>query len=1111
MFRKLLIANRGEIAIRIARTAAEMNIATAAIYSQDDSASLHVRSAGTSLALAGSGPAAYLDGPQILRLALESDCDAIHPGYGFLSENAAFARLCNNAGIVFVGPTPETLAMFGDKSEARALARKIGAPVLPGSGGAVTVAQAEHFLAGLGPGGAVMLKALAGGGGRGMRDVREPKDVAGAFERCRSEALQAFGSGELYVEQFLPRARHIEVQIVGDGSEVVHIWDRECSTQRQRQKLIETAPAFGLSAKLRDKLLQLSVALGKAVNYRGVGTIEFLIDMDANSAMPFAFIEANPRLQVEHTVTEEITGLDLVRIQLQIAAGGTLAKLGLRQFAVPAPRGVAIESRINMETMNADGSAKPGGGTLSVYEPASGPGVRVDGFGYSDYHTSVRFDSLLAKLIVHCVDGDLGVAARKAERALAEFRIAGVPTNIPFLRALLRHPDFAAALIHTRFVEQHAQALCAAAELNPAATVVARRPGAKIETTDPLAVLIHGKGAGAPPKATAAQEAGTTALPAPLQGTIISIAVAVGRTVRAGEPVLIMESMKMEHVIAAPISGVVRALTVAEGDTVFEGHALAFIEASDVAGTAAESKEAIDLDFIRPDLKAVIERVDATLDAGRPQAVARRRKTGQRTARENVDDLLDPGSFIEYGSLVVAARRKRHSLEKLIQQTPADGMVMGLGRVNGKDFGDEAARCAVMAYDYTVLAGTQGAYNHRKMDRLIEIAERYRLPTVFFCEGGGGRPGDTEGGGFTRGFEYWARMSAVAPLIGITSGRCFAGNASVLGCCDVIIATQGSNIGMGGPAMIEGGGLGIFRPEEIGPVDVQQPNGVIDILAEDEADAVRIAKKYLSYFQGTLPGWTCADQRLLRRAIPENRVRVYDIRHLIETLADTGSVLELRPKFGATMIAALMRIEGRPLGVIANNPKVLGGAIDSDGSDKAARFLQVCEAFDIPVLSLSDTPGMMVGPEVEKTALVRHCSRLFIIGANLTVPLLSVVLRKSYGLGALAMTGGSYPASVFAVAWPTGEFGGMGLEGAVKLGYRNELAAITDPAERKAKFDEMVAAAYEQGKALNYASSYHIDEVIDPKDTRRWIVGTLRSLPPQPKRAEKKLRWIDAW
>jgi acetyl-CoA carboxylase carboxyltransferase component len=596
-----------------------------------------------------------------------------------------------------------------------------------------------------------------------------------------------------------------------------------------------------------------------------------------------------------------------------------------------------------------------------------------------------------------------------------------------------------------------------------------------------------------------------------LPGTVIGIATAVGKVLRAGDPVVIIESMKMEHVIGAPIGGVVRAINVSQGETVLEGHTLAVIEAADTSDAQQAAAPPIDLDFIRPDLAAVIERHRATLDAGRPAAVARRRKTAQRTARENIDDLLDPGSFIEYGSLVVAARRKRHSMEELMEQTPADGMVMGLGTVNGARFGDDDARCAVMAYDYTVLAGTQGAYNHRKMDRLIETAERWRLPTVFFCEGGGGRPGDTEGGGYVRGFELWARMSAVAPLIGITSGRCFAGNASVLGCCDVIIATRGSNIGMGGPAMIEGGGLGIFRPEEIGPVEVQEPNGVIDILAEDEAHAVRMAKQYLSYFQGTVADWTCADQRLLRQVIPENRVRVYDIRQLIGTLADTGSVLELRPKFGTSMVAALIRIEGRPMGVIANNPKVLGGAIDSDGSDKAARFLQVCEAFDIPVLSLSDTPGMMVGPEVEKTALVRHCSRLFIIGANLTVPMFSVVLRKSYGLGALAMTGGSYPASVFAVAWPTGEFGGMGLEGSVKLGYRNELAAITDPAARRARFDEMVAAAYEHGKALNQASTYHIDEVIDPADTRRWIVAGMRSLPPAPARLEKKLRWIDAW
>jgi acetyl-CoA carboxylase carboxyltransferase component len=416
-----------------------------------------------------------------------------------------------------------------------------------------------------------------------------------------------------------------------------------------------------------------------------------------------------------------------------------------------------------------------------------------------------------------------------------------------------------------------------------------------------------------------------------------------------------------------------------------------------------------------------------------------------------------------------------------------------------------------MAYDYTVLAGTQGVRNHQKLDRMAELALRWRLPTVFFTEGGGGRPGDTEGFGIVRGFELWGKLSGAVPLVGVTSGRCFAGNAAILGCCDVIIATRDSTLGMGGPAMVEGGGLGIFRPEEIGPVDVMQANGVIDVLVDDEAAAVAAAKQYLSYFQGPLDDWTCADQRLLRRAIPENRVRVYDARKLIALLADEGSVLELRPEFGRAMITALVRVEGRPMGLIANNPEHLGGAIDSDASDKAARLMQVCEAFDLPVLSLSDTPGNMVGPEAEKTALIRHCSRMFVIGANLTVPVLSVILRKSYGLGGIAMTGGSYQAAMFCVSWPTGEFGGMGLEGSVKLGYRNELAAIEDPEERRATFDRMVARAYAAGQALARGLGPDLDDVIDPAETRTWIAAALRSLPPTPVRTAKKLPWIDAW
>jgi acetyl/propionyl-CoA carboxylase alpha subunit/acetyl-CoA carboxylase carboxyltransferase component len=1081
----MLIANRGEIAIRIARTAREMNVETVAVYSSEDAQSLHVKAADAALELPGR--AAYLDGARLVELAQKQGCGSIHPGYGFLSENAAFARQCAEGGIAFIGPSPEVLTLFGNKTKARTLAATQGVAVLPGSRAAVTLEEAEHFLAELGEGGVIMLKALAGGGGRGMRMVRRLQDVESAYERCQSEALAAFGNDEVYVEQFLPHARHIEVQIAGDGTDVIHLWDRDCSTQRQRQKLIEIAPAVCVARELREELWQAAVSIGKAAHYRGIGTVEFLVaDSEAQpGAHRYAFIEVNPRLQVEHTVTEEITGIDLVRLQLQLADGTSLRALGLQQAEVPNVRGMAIQARINLETMSANGNVIPSSGMLSAYEPCCGPGVRVDGFGYGGYRTSTSYDSLLAKVIVHVAAEDLVSCARKADRALSEFRIEGVATNIALLRAVLRHPAFAGCEIDTRFVDEHIESL-----------------SSQMEAALPLAL-----------KSTAAVSDGSMSVCTLIQGIIVEMSVTADHFVRAGEAVAIIESMKMEHVVAAPISGRVSSLCVSKGDTVPAGAAIAFIErAEDPADVGAVAEQQIDLERIRPDLAAVLARTRGTTDEARPQALARRRKTGQRTARENIDDLIDAGSFVEYGSLVVAARRARHTLEELIDQTPADGLVMGLGSVNGKLFSEEAARCAVMAYDYTVLAGTQGAYNHRKMDRLIEVAERLRLPTVFFCEGGGGRPGDTEGGGsYVRGFEYWARMSAVAPTVGIASGRCFAGNASVLGCCDTIIATKGSNIGMGGPAMIEGGGLGVYRPEEIGPVEVQEPNGVIDLLAEDEADAVRLSKQYLSYFQGVLKDWTCADQRLLRCAIPENRLRVYDIRQLIQTLADEGSVLELRPRFGTTMIAALIRIEGRAMGLIANNPKVLGGAIDSDGSDKAARLLQICEAFDVPVLSLSDTPGIMVGPQVEATALVRHCSRLFLIGGNLTVPMFSVILRKSYGLGALAMTGGSYPASVFAIAWPTAEFGGMGLEGSVKLGYRNELAAIEDPVARQAKFEQMVAAAYERGKALSYASTYAIDEVIDPAETRRWISAGMRSLPPVPARSAKKLRWIDAW
>ncbi len=1115
--KKLLIANRGEIAIRIARTAAETGLATVSVFSEDDTQALHTRKTDEACALKGAGPAAYLDIAQIVAIARAAQCDAVHPGYGFLSENADFARACGESGLVFVGPTPETLALFGDKAETRALAARVGVPILEGTKAGIDLAEAGAFLK---RHGAIMLKAVAGGGGRGMRPVREERELEQAFERCRSEALKAFGNGALYAEAFLARARHVEVQIAGDAKGAIgHLWDRECSVQRQRQKLIEIAPAHDLPEKLRRQMRDAAIALSHAAHYQNLGTIEFLVD--ATDAERFVFIEANPRLQVEHTVTEEVTGLDLVRLQLELAQGRTLEDLGIDRAHVPPPRGTALEVRINLETMAQDGTARPAGGTLSVYEPPSGLGIRVDGMGYAGYQTGVRFDSLLAKLVVHTPSDRIADAAAKAYRALCEFRIAGVPTNIPFLQNLLRHDRI--GRMHTHFVEEHiGELLPESGETHQRFYFETQRPtqhaGARLETRDPLAVLHHGKQDTTRPlrrEEAAETPEGTTTLRAPLQGTIVSIAVKTGDAVRAGEPVLVMEAMKMEHVIEAPASGILRSLAVEPGDTVFQDAPLAHIEEAELGAAAGARDEEIDLDAIRPDLAELFKRRETTTDAGRPDAVARRRKTHQRTVRENIDDLCDPGSFVEYASLVVAGRLRRNSMDELIARTPGDGLVMGLGRVNGDVFPDEQARVVAMAYDYTVLAGTQGLRNHQKKDRILHLAERWRLPIVFFTEGGGGRPGDTDaisaGGLNTTTFWMYARLSGLVPLVGINSGRCFAGNAALLGCCDVIIATENSSIGMGGPAMIEGGGLGVFHPDEVGPVSVQAPNGVIDVVVKDEAEGVAVAKKYLSYFQGALPHWSCADQRLLRRAIPENRLRIYDIRKVIDTLADTGSVLELRRDFGVGMITAFIRVEGRPVGLIANNPKHLGGAIDRDGSDKAARFMQLCDGFDIPILMLCDTPGNMVGPEAEKTALVRHNSRLFLIGANVTVPVFTVILRKGYGLGAQGMAGASFVAPFFTISWPTGEFGGMGLEGAVKLGYRNELAAIEDPVARQKKFDEMVRQSYERGKALSAATLFEFDEVIDPAETRRWIMAGLRSVPPTPKRTGKKLAWIDAW
>ncbi len=611
----------------------------------------------------------------------------------------------------------------------------------------------------------------------------------------------------------------------------------------------------------------------------------------------------------------------------------------------------------------------------------------------------------------------------------------------------------------------------------------------------------------------------------PLQATVVQWLVAPGATFKRGDVVVILEAMKMEHEIRATSDGCVTSFDFSAGDLVNEGDVLLQAQSVDQPqappSSTAQVVPAIS-DSIqpsitpRPDLQRVLDRQAFTLDANRTDAMAKRHATGMRSARENIADLCDesnhPGSFIEYGALAIAAQTRRRALDDLIINTPADGMVTGIGSINASLFGDEKSRCAVMAYDFTVLAGTQGMRNHQKTDRLLGIALDQKLPVVLFAEGGGGRPGDVDSavvaGLNVTTFASFAKLNGAVPVVGIVAGRCFAGNAALLGCCDVIIATENSNIGMGGPAMVEGGGLGVFKPEQIGPSDAQHSSGVIDVLVADEAGAVAAAKHYLSFFQGATQGAQSPDPVALRQVVPENRLRVYDSHAALVSVVDSGSLLTLRTGFGKGIHTALGRIDGKPVGLIANNPQHLGGAIDADAADKCARFMQLCNAHGLPIVSLVDTPGFMVGPEIETQAQVRHVSRMFIAAAHLRVPLFAVVLRKGYGLGAMAMTAGGFAASVFTIAWPTGEFGGMGLEGAVKLGYRKELEAAADGPERDALYGKLLARQYEQGSASNMATHLEIDAVIDPAQTRDWL---LRGLQSSKISAPTSTLAIDAW
>ncbi|OZI38249.1 carbamoyl-phosphate synthase large subunit [Bordetella genomosp. 10] len=1105
--KKVLIANRGEIALRIHRAAHDLGIATVAVYSEDDTHSRHRFLADEAVALASSGPAAYIDIEAILAAARATGCDAVHPGYGFLSERPDFASACARAGLVFIGPTAEQLALFGDKGQALELARHCKVPVMPATPGGATLDDIARFFDAQGASG-IVIKAVGGGGGRGMRVVRKREEIADAYARCRSEAAGAFGVDALYAERLVVRARHIEVQIAGDGEHVVALGERDCTLQRRFQKLVEIAPSPVLAPDMRERILEAAIRLAQKVHYRSLGTFEFLVEEDeAGEQESFVFIEANPRLQVEHTITEQVTGVDLVSLQIGLAMGRGLRESGIDPAAPPRPRGFAIQARVNGESTDAQGLARPAQGRLERFDPPTGPDVRVDTHGYSGYAPSPQFDTLLAKVIVTSPSDDFRDAVRRLRRSLAEFRVVGMPTNLRLLRALAEREDFVSQKNHTRYFEEILQELLAAAR------VIEQNDNAK--SLEDLAPSLASDASARAGEAAAEDdpEDGLVAIRAPMSGLLVEMPAGVDQVVAEGQTVCVLEAMKMQHSVGAAVTGRIVDRRCEAGVLVREGQVLLVMAPADADGLAADQEQEADPNTVRADLQRVLDRHAVLYDAARPQAVAKRRARGQRTARENVADLCDAGSFVEFGALALAAQASRRSLPDLIASTPADGVITGIGSVNGALFASSRAQTAVIAYDATVMAGTQGKRNHVKTDRIVSVAQRDRLPLVLFAEGGGGRPGDVDvpsvSGLWQPGFAAMAELSGEVPMVGIVSGRCFAGNAAFLGCCDVIIADRSVNLGMAGPAMIEGGGLGVFRPEDVGPAAVQYANGVIDVLVDDEAQAVRAARHYLSMFQGRTETWTAPDALALRGVVPENRARVYDSRKAIAGIADVGSVIYLRAGFGLGIHTALARVEGQPVGIMANNPHHLGGAIDADAADKAARFLQLCDAHGLPVVSLIDTPGFMVGPEMEARAQVRHVSRLFVAAAKRRVALLAIALRKGYGLGAMGMAGGGFRAADMTLSWPTGEFGPMGLEGSIRLGFKKELEAAGGEAERKALFDKLVAQAYEKGNAISTAAAVEIDAVIDPAETRRWIVKGIASADARAGRARRS--FVDTW
>lgn len=1112
---RILVANRNEIAVRIQASILQLGHVPLGIHTTSEGAFaphlLHLP-LESRLLIPGDGAKAYLDIPSIITVAKEAGADAVIPGYGFLSESPAFAQAVQDAGLLWIGPRPETLSLFGDKYRSKQFAKECRVPVLTSTSSNASLDEIRSFAKQLPRGTKVLLKALEGGGGRGIRIVNDLSELQEAYEGCKREALSSFGSDKVFAEPFLQDARHIEVQVVGDGlGGVQDVGERECTLQRRHQKLIELCPSPTLATlpALRTAIIKSALDIAAAGKLISLSTFEFLfVPPGDGHDGHYYFLECNPRLQVEHTVTEEAYGVDLVATQIGLALGQPLKSLLPPTPKVP-PR-AALQLRINAEKLMPDGNAVGTTGALTAFLPPSGPGIRVDtaahpplGGTVGTYRQGLAFDSLLAKIIIIGPNYENNIA--RARRALEQLRIAGVQTNRALLLALTEDERVVSNnSISTRFVEQNADKLyerTVALEKKWADEAASSSDGQAEESETKTRLPPAGPG--------------ETYVKVHLPGRLVSFTLKEGAAVKKGDTIAILESMKMEHTVRSEVTGIVVKTLAAEGDNLDDGAAVALINVDEAAtrdGDGTEDADSkIDLDS-KPETLLELERVRAEMEDDssiRAKATKRRRDRGFRTARENLTHLVDYGTFLEYGDFALAAQRTR-LIGDALSATRNDGVIVGWGKVNGR-------RTAICMYDYGVLAGTQGFFHHRKLDRLFTSVLENPAPLVLYAEGGGGRPGDVDlvhqkvAGLNGPSFTLLAHINSRGiPIVGVANGYIFAGNAALLGTSDFIIATdnKGTSIGMGGPAMIEGGGLGVYAPEDVGPVSVHLENGNIDIVVKDEEEATEVAKTLVGFFQERPPApprssgdwyWT-RDPRLFRHAIPIDRKRAYDMHNILDLLSDDDTpFLEIGPHWGNSLITGFIRIQGQTVGVVASNVlSPLGGAIDASSARKATRFMNILSKTRAAhLLALCDTPGFMVGPKAEPEGGLRAFADYFAAGARFVDAggkMFGVTVRKAYGLGAQALLGGSTIVPFHSVAWPTGEFAGMGIEGAVKLGMKKELEAIADLEERAKAEQEFIDDMYRRGRAISMAQTTEIDSVIDPAETRDWVVRCLESV-----------------